>query len=379
MSPSKPISPNSSKLLGLEIIRFFAAFAVLIWHYQHFWYTGHEPQNFVRSEQPLYSIFKIFYEYGVYGVHVFWGISGYIFFWKYRTIIAGRAVGGWKFFVLRFSRLYPLHFLTFVIVIGLQILHRQVNGTDFVYPSDSIPVAISHLYMGSHWTRDPVQTFNGPIWSVSLEVLVYGLFYFSTWLFRGSHMVSILLVVIGGIAYQLKIHPVFQCILLFYLGGIAATFHDIPLLKTIYAQAQEFQASKYIPAVVILLMTALLYRFGDSHKAVTHAYILVCLPFLLHLFARQVRVPDSAAELVAIAGNITYASYLLHFPMQLTVKLAFDLGGSPVPKSEPLFFACYLIYVTLFSVLTYRSLEMPLQNWLRAMLLKPGQQEKAVK
>lgn len=192
-------------------------------------------------------------------------------------------------------------------------------------------------------------------------------------------MVSILLVVIGGIAYQLKIHPVFQCILLFYLGGITATFHDIPLLKTIYAQAQEFQASKYIPAVVIILMTALLYRFGDSHKAVTHAYILVCLPFLLHLFARQVRVPDSAAELVAIAGNITYASYLLHFPMQLTVKLAFDLGGSPVPKSEPLFFACYLIYVTLFSVLTYRSLEMPLQNWLRAMLLKPGQQEKAVK
>ena len=254
---------------------------------------------------------------------------------------------------------------------GLQFLHRQVNGGDFIFPSDSLPVALSHLYMGSQWARDAVQTFNGPIWSVSLEVLVYGVFYLFTRLFRGSHLIAVLLAVIGGVAYQFKVHPVFQCILLFYLGGLAATFHDLPGLKAIHTRVQHFPAARYLPILVIALMTLLLLaKDGPPLKAMIHAYILVCLPFLLHLFAKQVRIPDSAADMVTVAGNITYASYLLHFPLQLMVKLGFDLGGTPIPRGEPLFFACYLIYVSLISIVTYRHVEVPLQDWLRARLLK---------
>lgn len=363
-------SAGDSKLIGLEIIRFLAAFAVLIWHYQHFWYVGDAPQDFIRSEQPLYNLLRLFYEHGVYGVHVFWGISGYIFFWKYRSIIAEHRIGGWKFFVLRFSRLYPLHLITFMLVAGLQFLHRQVDGGDFIFPADNLSVALSHLYMGSQWARGAVQTFNGPIWSVSLEVLVYGVFYLCTWLTRGSHLTSVVLAIVGGVAYQFKIHPVFQCLLLFYLGGLAATFHDMPGLKAIHARMQRFSASRYLPITVIVLMTIPLLVWGGSHKAMIHGYILVCLPFVLHLFGKQIWIPESAVHAVTVAGNITYASYLLHFPMQLIVKLGFEVSGTPIPRDEPLFLACYLIYVALVSILTYRHVEVPLQDWLRARLLK---------
>ena len=60
------------------MLRFVAAFAVLIWHYQHFSYIGEKPVDLVKSQLPLYSLLRPFYENGEYGVWVFWCISGFI-------------------------------------------------------------------------------------------------------------------------------------------------------------------------------------------------------------------------------------------------------------------------------------------------------------
>jgi peptidoglycan/LPS O-acetylase OafA/YrhL len=73
-------SNEKNKLLGLEVIRFISAMAVLLWHYQNFSYIGDHSENFIREAQPFYSPLKLFYEYGQFGVQVFWCISGFIFF-----------------------------------------------------------------------------------------------------------------------------------------------------------------------------------------------------------------------------------------------------------------------------------------------------------
>ena len=67
--------PAENKLLGLEIMRFFSALSILIWHYQHF-----APNNFIKEQQPLYPYLSIFYEHGSFGVYVFYCVSGFIFF-----------------------------------------------------------------------------------------------------------------------------------------------------------------------------------------------------------------------------------------------------------------------------------------------------------
>src|ERR1700733_16065977 len=79
---------GGNRLPGLELIRFSAALAVLVWHYQHFSYVGATPMNFVREQQPFYPLLSLFYNFGPFGVQVFWTISGFIFFWKYRDLIA---------------------------------------------------------------------------------------------------------------------------------------------------------------------------------------------------------------------------------------------------------------------------------------------------
>src|SRR5476649_1334315 len=63
---------DHNKLLGLELLRFVSAFAVLVFHYQHFVYQGlAKPANFVRAQQPLYSVLALLYEHGFEGVRVF--------------------------------------------------------------------------------------------------------------------------------------------------------------------------------------------------------------------------------------------------------------------------------------------------------------------
>jgi peptidoglycan/LPS O-acetylase OafA/YrhL len=83
-----------NKLLGLEVLRFLTAFAILVFHYRHFASVAHEPAGLVDDRLPLYRLLHVFYHLGPYAVWIFWCISGFIFFWKYRDAIADRSVGG---------------------------------------------------------------------------------------------------------------------------------------------------------------------------------------------------------------------------------------------------------------------------------------------
>src|ERR1700756_1054496 len=94
----------TDKLLGLEGLGFAATVSVLLCPYQHFAYRPGRPVGLVKQQLPFYSVLFPFFEAGEYGVWIFWCISGFIFFWKYRSIVADRTIGGWAFFVYRLLR-----------------------------------------------------------------------------------------------------------------------------------------------------------------------------------------------------------------------------------------------------------------------------------
>jgi peptidoglycan/LPS O-acetylase OafA/YrhL len=125
---SKPLAgEETNKLLGLEVLRFLTAFAILVFHYRHFFFVADKPIGLVTERLPLYGLLRPFHDSGAFGVWVFWCISGFIFFWKYREPVATRAVGGWQFFTLRFSRLYPLHLVTLLVVALLQSVYFNLS------------------------------------------------------------------------------------------------------------------------------------------------------------------------------------------------------------------------------------------------------------
>jgi peptidoglycan/LPS O-acetylase OafA/YrhL len=170
--PSK-LAPTN-KVQSLEIVRFIAAVSVVIWHYQFYFFDP--PSS--RSALPFYAIFSAFYNSGLYAVQWFWVLSGYVIFLNYADGIASKRISFARFFLRRFARLYPLHLLTFFIVLFLLFIYKLSFNETYPYyaPSSNWMYFVSQLFLASNWLSTQY-TFNGPIWSVSVEVLIYFLFF----------------------------------------------------------------------------------------------------------------------------------------------------------------------------------------------------------
>lgn len=357
---------DDSKLIGLEVLRFLAAVAVLVWHYQHFWYVGAEPVGFERSAQPLYPFLKLFYESGVYGVQVFWMISGFIFFWKYLEKIGHGRVDGWTFFVLRVSRLYPLHLLTFIAVAALQVEYHRMTGRFHVYQANDAFHALLQLFMASNWGFQRADSFNGPIWSVSLEVIAYAVFFPFARLAGATWCAGLAVAIVGAAAYQARLGQVFQCVFCFFLGGLAAQAMRAPWI------AQRWRVFEIVALAYVIGAAAL---FTPMHlfdrKMIVHLYITTAFPLLIMVLAgRQWLSEGLLLRLATTAGNTTYSSYLLHFPLQLAVMATAAATGWVVPRESALFFTAYLAGSIGLGALAYAAFELPAQQWLRHRLLR---------
>jgi peptidoglycan/LPS O-acetylase OafA/YrhL len=109
----------------------------MFWHYQVFFVNGVVTDSDLPAvpveKFPFYLIFSFFYNNGHFAVQIFWMISGFIFLWKYSKPINEGMVSAYQFFVLRFSRLYPLHFVTLIVVALLQLAYIEIHDTSFVF------------------------------------------------------------------------------------------------------------------------------------------------------------------------------------------------------------------------------------------------------
>jgi peptidoglycan/LPS O-acetylase OafA/YrhL len=358
----RPASPEpANKLPGLEVLRFLSAFAILVLHYQHFAFVADKPAGLVSGRLPFYGLFHVVFDAGAYGVWIFWCISGFIFFWKYRDAIADRSVGGWKFFVLRFSRLYPLHLATLLLVALLQPVYFGLNGYFFVYQDNDLWHFLLQLFMASNWGLLNGYSFNGPIWSISIEVLAYILFFLMLLATR-SWLLN--LVVIAGCLTTNG--QVAACFAFFYIGGLAAiarrAIATMPFKRIVEGVA-------WLAAV--MLPPSAWFFTQDQLVQSDFLLLLTYTPILLFCLSCDVTVPAPIQKAVEAAGNMTYSSYLLHFPIQLTMVIGFALAKAQIPVYDATFFGIYLAVTLLASYLAFRYFEAPAQNLLRERMLRP--------
>jgi peptidoglycan/LPS O-acetylase OafA/YrhL len=92
---------------------------------------------------------------------------------------------------------------------------------------------------------------------------------------------------------------------------------------------------------------------------------------LLYCLARDITMPASIQKAIEAAGNMTYSSYLLQFPIQLMTVLGFAIAGTPIPLYDDSFFWIFITTTLVASYLVYRYFELPAQNLIRDFLLRP--------
>lgn len=363
-SAPKHVTPEpSNKLAALEALRFLAAFAILIFHYQHFFYVADRPVGLVPERLPFHGLLHALYDAGPLGVWIFWCISGFIFFWKYRDAIADRTVDGWQFFVFRFSRLYPLHFLTLLAVALLQSIYFNLHGCFFVYQSNDVWHFLAQLFMASEWRGTESLSFNGPIWSVSVEVLAYLWFFLVLRATRAWWVNAVIVLLCLDAVLEGAGRPILLCLAFFYVGGLAAiarrasaTWRHQKIIET----SATLAAAAIPPSAVLIL--------GARFDRVDFPLFVAYTPILLFCLSRPVTVPKWAQAMIEAAGNMTYSSYLLHFPIQLAVMIGFGIAARPIPVYSGALLAVYLLTTLFLSYFTFRYFEAPVQRFIRGAL-----------
>jgi peptidoglycan/LPS O-acetylase OafA/YrhL len=341
----------------LDILRGFASFAVLIWHYQHFFFEKYKLRpGFNRAEQPGYFILKPFYEYGDLAVYLFFILSGFVFFSVYSDGIARRSVSLKTFTSNRFSRLYPLHLLTLLLTASLQFGYYRLFDSYFVYEHNDLKHFLLQLGLSSYWGLQDGHSFNGPIWSVSVEVLLYAVFFifcrFIPQRPKYLAIMSLLGFAVGGI-------HVGAGIFCFFLGGLLYLLFEYQSRNASFATNMHPVAGLCLAGIAFYPST-----FIQHHHPKVYLACLSILPAIVYFLAwLQIRFPNCGKSWKTI-GDLTYSSYLLHFPLQIVFHGTFLVYGLLDPVNAGTLVIFVLTTYTI-SYLTYQGFELPAKHFFR--------------
>lgn len=343
---------NIKYFYTLDILRGLAGLSIVIWHFQHFYYFQ---SSFIRSSQPYYNLFHFFYNYGHLAVVIFFSLSGFIFFWLYYEKIKNKLVSGKEFFLLRFSRLYPLHFITLIVVCLLQLYSMQKTGSYIIYINNDLKHFLLNFFFISGWGGYEGSSYNAPIWSVSLEIFAYIFFFlFSKYIYKKKYIFFLLIICLAFINSRFA----FVCYY-FFVGGLAylaLTKINIKDNKIVY---------KIILLILIITISTFIFFTHNNHLSKRLDAVnlgIINFSLILTLVIIQSKFKKIGKKISKI-GNLTYASYLWHFPIQLFILLFFK---DAFFLNLNISFLFYILSVILISILSYKFIEKTLQNKLRS-------------
>ncbi len=154
---------------ALDGLRFFAAIAVVLFHYLS------QVNNFLSLPVWVISLVKT----GPTAVPFFYILSGFVLAHTYGQLGNARAMATKKlqFWIARFARVYPAYLLAFFLFVPMafvKYIYHPIPGSRSG-AGTFVASAILYCTMLQSWT--PLsQGWNGPGWSVSVEAFFYTVF-----------------------------------------------------------------------------------------------------------------------------------------------------------------------------------------------------------
>ncbi len=365
----------------LDIFRGIAAICVVLQHYQHFFFIepGIVASNFIYTEQPFFNIISPFYKFGSVAVQFFFILSGFIFFAIYREKIFNNKISFKRFFILRISRLYPLHLLTLILILILQKIFLIFYSEYYVYPDNSLINFILHFFLIQEWgfnnlfNFEILAGFNHPSWSISVEIFAYISFFVICLFYAKDFMqTSVILILIFFI--YIFFHDILTSILLgiflFYLGGLTY-FLSQKIIEII-------EKKKIMVVNIMVLFNILVFGrflnefFFDFQKSISfligNRFMILLFMIKFPLLIINLRIIQyffkNLGKKFLIIGELSYTIYLIHFPLQI-IFMIISKELINFNFNSQYFFIFYFVVVFMASFLVHKFYELPLKILVR--------------
>lgn len=343
-------------------IRGFAALGVVLYH------VG---LGFRDLDVPLRTGFAA---HGYLFVDLFFMLSGYIISLKYLDWFKSgvRRPVFCRFMALRFARLYPnyLFWFLFAVAVSGALAWREGQASDFGLAT--LGSFAMHV-VGLQWIFPTPMHWNIPLWSISVEFVLYALFpVLGVWLFRAPAFLAGLAAVLAALAICMIVGSGTIDVIegpLSILRGIAS--FSIGMLIT----SRLPQPDRIGTAILSLLQgtnvltTVSLVHLGHEVAAITSFATLIWLTQQ----NRGLLYRLSALKPFHSAGELSFSVYLSHAPLSALPNLVWWKlrGGEGASLLEGFIVVTLgLMAISLVAArLARRFVEVPGQRWLRQRLL----------
>ncbi len=348
------------KLDQLTFTRFIAAFMVLVFHGG----IGLFPFNFFPIVPLLSS--------GQTAVSYFFVLSGFVMALAYYR--PGQKFDLRGYFVARFSRIYPIYILSFLLtaLFYLDLMAKM-----------KWPKILANVFLYQAWIPLYSQSFNMAAWSLSVEAFFYLIFpVFAMCLPRISTRRIITFALVFWVLSQLlhsilyiQMMPVAHLLLLYFpvfhlssfLLGMSGGVWYISRPPSIDVD----QKSNRFWLIVALGLTSFALMGRHRLPSLFNSFSLdvgllapLFLVIILTLALDSTRLSRwmSRPGLVLL-GDASYALYILHVPVRWWLERCVAALGDPISFGTMYYF--YLPLMIVLSVIVFVWIERPLRDWFR--------------
>jgi peptidoglycan/LPS O-acetylase OafA/YrhL len=353
-------SKADDRLAPLDALRGLAALGVaVVFHYVHF---GGDGATYPHAQN---AIFAWLYANGWLLVDLFFLLSGVIITYRYFEPLAEGRINGREFFILRASRLYPLHLVTVAACAAIEWTLLVLHQTPVVYGNADLyhfflQVVYLHPVFGVGWA------FNAPSWSVGAEMLAYLSFFFFASRHPKSYLGACVGAVIVGLCLQTVNWYLARGLVGFYFGSLG--FLAMRACDRAGYGPRFGAACLAIFVGIVTLGTRLGYDAWIGAGAPVN-----CLVVFPPLIFASLRVKPLARILsirpLVFLGDIAYSIYLVHVPVQMLLLSLSRSSRIALPVTSPWFQAAYGAGIVAVATATRYGIEAPASRWLRRRFL----------
>ncbi len=351
------------KLYLTKILTWISAFIIVLFHYA-LWF---DLELYEKNEFIDYLIKRK--TYGANFVYLYWALTGYFLISYYHT---KKKIIRKQYIVDILARYYPLHILTLLVVFLIQYFNLITYGkTQFGYSNDFYHFVL-HIFFASDWGLHTTQSFNAPIWfmSILIPILIYFLITFKI-LIKYPIFFSISTIIFFYIFVPKILNPNksilnFQaCFFYFYLGILI--FYICELKNKHRKKFQNLGAFGIIVSLFALNYTG---NFLNHQINLIPSTILLFSSFILFCQNYYIQYGNLSKKVDQFI-NTSYSIYLWHFPLQLIFIIIFkSLNLNFELFKNPFLFLFFLITLFLISFISLKKFEKPCEKFIKSFSFK---------